>query len=116
RSDTHWVEIDLLRDGESVVARELYPACEYTVHVSKKGRRPKGKIWPIRIQQPLPPIPIPLKEPNPDVLLALQAILSTVYDRGVYHFKFDYAQAPVPPLPPELATWANELLKQKQLS
>jgi hypothetical protein len=114
-SEVHWVEIDLLREGEPVVARDLYPRCEYTVHVSRNGRRPKGTIWPIRIQNPLPAISIPLKGNDPDVMLPLQPILDSVYDRSAYHLKLDYSEDPVPPLSPELARWSNKLLKQKKL-
>jgi hypothetical protein len=115
RSDTSWVEIDLLREGEPVIVRELYPECEYTVHVSRKTGRPKGVVWPIRLQQRLPVIGIPLKSGDPDAELDLQPLFVAVYDRGAYAFKIDYARDPVPPLPPELAKWANKLLRQKKL-
>lgn len=118
RSDTHWVEwveIDLLRAGEPVIARELYPPCEYTVHISRAGERPKAAVWPISIQAPLPVIPIPLKGKDPDTQLDLQSLLTITYDRGAYDLKLDYTKPPVPPLPPALARWANKLLKQKKL-
>lgn len=115
RSDTHWVEIDLLRTGEPVIARELYPPCEYTVHISRKGERPKAAVWPISIQEPLPVIPIPLKGKDPDAPLDLQRLLTTTYDRSAFDLMLDYTRPPVPPLPPALARWANKLLKQKKL-
>ena len=115
RSDTHWVEIDLLREGEPVIVRELYPECEYTVHVSRKSHRPKAYVWPIRLQQRLPVIAIPLKNGDPDAELDLQPLLASLYERGAYAFKLDYTKEPVPPLPPSLAKWANKLLKSKKL-
>jgi hypothetical protein len=115
RSETNWVEIDLLRDGEPVIARELYPQSEYTVHVSRKGGRPKGFVWPIRLQQRLPEIPIPLRGKDPDAELDLQPLLTAVYERGAYDLKLDYTSDPVPPLPADLAKWSNKLLKQKKL-
>ncbi len=115
RSDTNWVEIDLLREGEPVIVRELYPPCEYTVHVSRKTGRPKGVVWPIRLQQRLPAVGIPLKNGDPDAELDLQPILASVYDGGAYAFKIDYGRDPMPPLPPGLARWANKPLKQKKL-
>jgi hypothetical protein len=115
RSGTNWVEIDLLRDGEPIIVRELYPECEYTVHVSRKSGRPKGYVWQIRLQQRLPEIPIPLRGDDPDVPLDLQPLLAAVYERGAYDLKLDYAADPVPPLPADLAKWANKLLKQKKL-
>jgi hypothetical protein len=115
RSDTSWVEIDLLREGEPVIGRDLYPECEYVVHVSRKASRPKGVVWPIRLQQRLPVIAIPLKNGDPDTELDLQPLLANLYERGAYDLKLDYARDPVPPLPPSLARWANKLLKQKKL-
>ena len=114
-SDTHWVEIDLLRKGEPLLVRELYPECDYTVHVSRAGRRPRGTVWPIRLDQQLPRIPIPLKEGDSDAELDLQPLLDSVYDRGAYSFKIDYRKTPVPPLPAGLEKWSNKLLKQKKL-
>jgi hypothetical protein len=115
RSQTHWVEIDLLRSGESVISRELYPPCEYTVHIPRVDRRPKATVWPIRLEHGLPRIPIPLKGRDPDLIFELQPVFDAVYDRSAYAIDVDYTVDPVPPLTPELAKWANKLLKQKQL-
>jgi hypothetical protein len=45
----------------------------------------------------------------------LQAIVTDVYDHGAFAVRLDYTKDPTPPLPPELAKWANKLLKQKKL-
>jgi hypothetical protein len=115
RSETNWVEIDLLREGVPVFAREEYPPCEYLVHVSKRSGRPKGVVWPIRLRQRLPEILVPLAGTDPDSKLDLQPLLDMVYDRGPYAVKLDYRLDPVPPLPPELAAWADALLRKKKL-
>lgn len=114
-SDTHWVEIDLLRQGEPLLVRELYPECEYTVHVSRAGRRPRGTVWPIRLVESLPAVLIPLKVGDPDASLDLQPLMNSIYDRGAYGYQIDYRKTPVPPLPAELEKWSNKLLKQKKL-
>jgi hypothetical protein len=114
-SDAHWVEIDLLRHGASLDFRPRLAPHEYFVHVSPVGLRPKGRVWPIRLQGPLPAIGIPLRDPDPDASLDLQRALDMVYDRGAYDLKLDYTRPPVPPLPPALAKWADKLLKQQKL-
>ena len=114
-SPTQWVEIDLLRDGLPFVARELYPACDYTVHVSRQQKRPRAKLWPILLRQMLPVIPVPLRGEDPDVPLDLSAILHKAYDIAGYDFSIDYKAAPVPPFKSEAAAWADELLKEKGL-
>lgn len=115
RSDTSLVEIDLLRDGRSPSAGLSYPEHEYLVYVSKKSGRPNARIWPIRLTQRLPVIPVPLGGKDPDVDLDLQPLLDTIYDRGPYAVKLDYRADPVPPLPPDLAKWADALLRKKKL-
>ena len=115
RSPAHWVEIDLLRAGVGLTKRLPRWPCEYLVHVSPADERPNGLIWPIRLSQRLPVIPIPLLPADLDVPLDLQAVLTTVYDRAGYDVSIDYASDPAPPLPPEWAAWAVGLLKEKGL-
>ena len=112
KTPTHWVEIDLLRQGASLSARDLIGRpFEYLVHVSPSPMRPKGKLWPIRLDQRLPVISIPLKPEDPDAPLDLQTVLTTAYDRGAYDLQVDYRLAPVPPLDPPWADWAERLLR-----
>jgi hypothetical protein len=112
-SSTHWVEIDLLRSGERVWTRRPLPPCEYLVHVSRMSKRPKGLIWPIRLPQRLPSIPIPLKLEDPDASLELQTVLDTAYDRAGYDLSVDYSRDPTPPLPKEWEAWADKWLEEK---
>jgi hypothetical protein len=114
-SQSHWVEVDLLRDGERLVAAELMPRGDYFVHVSRVERRPAGTVWPIRLPQSLPVIPIPLHAPDPDAKLDLQQVLTTIYDRSSYDLTIDYGLEPTPPLPREYAPWADRLLRDKGL-
>jgi hypothetical protein len=114
-SSSHWIEIDLLREGRSLPARRRVAPCEYLVHVSKVGQRPSGLLWPIRLLQRLPVIPIPLRPDDPDAPLDLQAVLNTAYDRAGYDLEIDYRGEPVPPLAPELAEWSNRRLQEKGL-
>jgi hypothetical protein len=112
-SPSHFVEIDLLRDGVPIHTRELLPEADYYVHVSRHGRRPQGAVWPILLPQKLPPITIPLRPEDPDAVLDLQAVLATVYDRAAYDLEIDYRQELVPPLRAHYAEWANRLLAEK---
>lgn len=114
-SSSHLVEIDLLREGDRLHTRELLPSAEYFVHVSRKTRRPKGSVWPIRLPQRLPVIGIPLKEGDADAELDLQQVLVTAFDRAAYDLQIDYRSEPKPALAPEFAEWANALLVSKGL-
>jgi hypothetical protein len=114
-STSHWVEIDLLREGAVITSRELLPPSEYVVHISRVERRPRGQVWPIRLSQRLPVIPVPLTTGDPDARLDLQAVLTTAYDRAHYDYSINYTREPNPPLPPEWAAWSDRLLKEKGL-
>jgi hypothetical protein len=114
-SASHWVEIDLLRAGERLVSGELLPYGDYFVHVSRVERRPRGQVWPIQLPQRLPAIPIPLREPDPDAKLDLQELLSNAYDRSSYDLAIDYRREPIPPLSPDYASWADQLLRASGL-
>jgi hypothetical protein len=115
KSPSHFVEIDLLRGGVGIYTKETIPRCEYLLHVSRVDMRPRGLLWPVRLSQRLPVIPIPLKQGDPDAALDLQAVLESAYDRAHYDFRVDYTREPVPPLPAEWAEWADRLLKEKGL-
>jgi hypothetical protein len=115
RSAANWVEIDLLRAGEPTFPRQGVPPCEYAVHVSPVGLRPNGKVWPIRLIDRLPTVSIPLRDPDPDAPLDLQAVLDAAYDAAGFDALVDYRADPVPPLPPDLADWSSRLLDGRGL-
>jgi len=111
RAKANWVEIDLLRAGLPTLSREFLPASHYVVHISKITERPKGKVWPLPLQHPLPPIPIPLKSPDSDTPLKLQSIVERAYEKGAYDMSIDYGQPPPPPLSADDARWVRGVLK-----
>jgi hypothetical protein len=112
-SRTHWVEIDLLRSGTRVARWNV--DCDYLVHVSRAESRPKGLLWPIRLREQLPVIQVPLRGVDEKTLLDLQAVLSAAYENGALDGSVDYRRAPVPPLRPADAAWADKLLRKAGL-
>jgi len=111
RSSTHLLEIDLVRQGSRVPMVDPLPDVPYFVLLSREQSRPIMDVWPIALTEPLPQVPVPLLERDPDVELDLQAAFNEVYDRGGYDLAIDYSAPPDVPLPPKLATWAKKLLK-----
>ncbi len=71
--------------------------------------------FPLRLSERLPIIPIPLKVGDPDARLDLQALPDQNYDRASYDLEIDYRAEPEPPLDPEMAAWADEMLRSKGL-
>src|SRR5688500_10610589 len=61
RSRTNLVEIDLLRGGKRLPAQGM-PTGDYYALVSRGHKRPRTDVYAWSIRQPLPEIPIPLKQ------------------------------------------------------
>lgn len=101
------VEIDLLR-GHGRMPMDGAPPCDYCVVVSRRGEQPRVGVWPLALRDPLPTVPVPLRAPDADLSLDLQAALHRVYDDAGYARQI-YRRAPDPPLPPADAAWAEAL-------
>jgi Protein of unknown function (DUF4058) len=110
RSPTHLVELDLLRGWEPMPAEDRIDG-DYSVLVSRAGRRPAAEFWPIRLRDRLPVIPIPLRPADPDLRIDLQQVLHQTYDGPGYE-KFIYAGLPEPPLSTEDVGWAGQFIPQ----
>jgi Protein of unknown function (DUF4058) len=110
RSRAHFVEIDLLRGGPRMPPDEL-PTCDYCAIVSRVEERPQAGVWPWRLRDPIPLLPIPLRSANPDVTLNLKAAIDEMYDGGRYA-NYIYSGPPEPRLAPEDAAWAAMYLPQ----
>jgi len=114
-SPVHLVEIDLHRTGPHVlsvaesVARSKGPY-DYLVCINRaQGRREKFELYPRRLRDRLPRIPIPLANGDPDARLDIQSVVEFTYDRGAYRDQLQYDR-PCAPLEPPDQDWANELI------
>jgi hypothetical protein len=113
RSNVHLIEIDLLRGGERPPLEAPVPPAPYYITLSRAQRRPFVAVWPIPLNGRLPTLPVPLTAPDPDVLLKLNDIVATVYERGGYDVQIDYHQPmPPPELWPEEVDWVERLLAE----
>lgn len=107
-STAHLVEIDLLRGGQRPPIEEL-PPCDYCVLVSRCETRPRVGLWPLSLCDRLPVIPIPLRQPDPDATLDLQAVLDDIYDKARYA-NYVYDDSPEPPLTAAQQVWARQFV------
>ena len=96
QASVHAVEIDLLRRGTRPFAQPRLPQVSYCIALTRSQAR-QTEIWPVELFARLPIIPIPLKSPDSDVPLDLQAVLSEIYEEAAYDLTLDYAQSPPPP-------------------
>jgi len=64
------------------------------VLLSRADQRPLSDVWPIRLSDPLPGIPVPLLSGDADVPLDLQQAFTSVYDAFRYEVAMDYTRRP----------------------
>jgi hypothetical protein len=108
----HLIEIDLLRAGARIQMPDPYPDADYFVYLNRADTRWITSLWAIRLPDRLPAIPVPLLEPDPDVVLDLQAAFTASFDLVGYERLIDYdAPPPAPPFSPAGMQWIDELLK-----
>ena len=102
----HVLQIDLLRRGPRLLPQDA-PPHHYNAMLARDGDD-AADVWFWSVRDPLPRLPVPLLDPDPDVVLDLQAAFDRVYDLGygpsLYRHPID------PPLAGEDAAWADGLL------
>lgn len=115
-SRAHFMEIDFLRDGENP-SRAMFPelpSTPYFIFVARKtgmGRNEEG--FPLRLQEPLPTIGLPLGPPRPDLPLDLASAFRSAYDlsaRGGW-IRYDAEAVPPPPLSAEDKHWVARVVQ-----
>jgi hypothetical protein len=109
QAGVHLLEIDLLRRGTRPFYHPRLPDAPYFV-VLTRAHQAYADLWPIQLADPLPTVPVPLRELDEDVPLALGAALTTVYEDAAYDLSIDYkAVPPPPPLSAEEEAWVHKI-------
>jgi hypothetical protein len=109
------MEIDFLREGSNP-SRQLFPElapAPYFIFVARKtglGRNEEG--YPLRMQEPLPLIGLPIGPPRPDLPLDLAGAFRAAYDLSVRPGSIHYDTEPVPgpALDEADAAWVKSVL------
>jgi hypothetical protein len=114
------VEINLTRKGGHVLAvpfdripsghRTPYATC-----VRRGWKHLEIEYYAMSLRERLPVIGIALRLQDRDIPLDLQAVLDECCEEGRYVDDIDYHEDPEPPLSPDDARWADELLRQRGL-
>lgn len=113
------VEIDLTREGRRVLSTpsgRIPPRYRttYQICVRRAWKPLQAEIYPAPLRQRLPVIRIPLRQTDSDVPLDLQALIDLCYQNGRYD-RINYRLDPHPPLDPDSAAWADQLLRSAGL-
>lgn len=110
------VEIDLLRGGERMPMVDDWPESPYALLVARADEAPHCRVWPASFASPLPEIPVPLTESASDVVLAVQPLIDSIYERNRYADEIDYATPLTPALGDDEATAVAKLLRAAKKS
>lgn len=104
----HWMEIDLLRAGER--DPELAHRADYCIALWPADAA-RILAWFVDLRDRLPVVAVPLRPPDGEVLLDLQAALDTTYERARFATSVDYDR-PIPAPAPAAAdrAWIERTL------
>jgi hypothetical protein len=107
-ANVHILEIDLLRRGQCPLAHPRIPQSAYRITLIRATAR-CADIWSLRLQDALPVVPVPLRQPDGDLPLDLATAFTTIYDRAAHDLSLNYdAPPPPPPLSAEEHTWVRQ--------
>jgi len=114
-SATHFVEIDLLRQGNSMAMLGNFQQSHYRIVVSHSETRPKAHLYSFNLLDRIPEFTVPLRATEPEPALNLKSLLDEIYDQGSYDLRIDYSHPPIPALSESDMAWVVEKLQQQQL-
>ncbi len=112
--DVHLVEVDLLIGGQRLPMRKKLPPADHYAIISRSDRRPKSDVFAWSLQERIPALPIPLRPPDPDVIIDLSQVFAMTYDRGRYRRVLDYSRRLELPLGSGNLRWAMKLAKPRK--
>jgi hypothetical protein len=113
------VEIDLIRSvgrgrllvKHSDLAERYRTPCMAGIYRAEDSLY--WQMFPIPLRRRLPTIPVPLRPSDAEVSLDLQLLIDTAYAEGAYGRYLQYSRPLDPPLSPDDAAWAAELLRSR---
>ncbi len=111
------VEIDLTRAGRrQLLALPVHlpdrARTTYQASVFRSWKPHQVQAWPMPLRHALPSIPVPVTETEAEPKLELQTLVTQAYDNGRYGRVLRYDDPPSPPLSPDDAAWANEVVQR----
>lgn len=109
QAGVHLLEIDLIRRGEKPLAHPYLPKSHYLVTLTRGGSG-QTQVWALDIKDPLPVIPVPLKQPDGDIALNLGEALTTLYQQRAFEKSINYSELPPPPaFSEDITAWMRTL-------
>ncbi len=114
-SQTHLVEIDLLREGKPLPTGGDEITSDYRILVSRSDQRPIADLYAFNVPDAIPLFPLPLKIGDIGPIVNLKELLEGVYERSGYDYFINYGGEVIPPLAINQANWLDQLLQNPGL-
>lgn len=120
RLPVNFLEIDLLRGGPTTVAglineSRLPMRWHYISSLHRAGDGGRFELWPTRLQDRLPRVPVPLRPVDGQVALDVGSLVNAHYNAGRFDRRLDYGREPLPALESEDGAWLAARLKEAGL-
>ncbi|MDM8518555.1 DUF4058 family protein [Anaerolineales bacterium HSG6] len=115
QTDTHLLEIDLLRAGKRIPFGSNLPNAPYFIFLSRYTHRPQVEIWPTGLRDRLPIIPIPLLPSDSDLSLELQTAVNQCFNLVGYQRVLNYnIDPPSPRFSDEDLAWLKSQIQNHE--
>jgi Protein of unknown function (DUF4058) len=108
-SQSHLVEIDLLRGGEALPMQDAGKS-DYRVLVSRVEQRPIAELYPFNLRDRLPCFGLPLRSSDESVPIDLNVLMQMVYESAALDLAIDYEQQPTPGLSQDDFDWVQKMV------
>lgn len=111
-SQSHLVEIDLLRGGTPLPMRIASDstAGDYRIVVSRAWERPRAEVYVFGIRDSIPDVPVPLRYGEAEPAIKLNAVIRAVFDRAGFDLVVDYDSGLRPPPGAEDKAWVDAII------
>jgi hypothetical protein len=113
QQDIHLIEIDLLRAGRRLPMKGDMPSGQHFIYLARAEERPVIQVYGWPLHQSLPAIPFPLRAPDSDIWINLQAVFALAFNRGGFQRRIHYDQPPPGPLSDADRTWVQERVQAR---
>jgi hypothetical protein len=111
RQNVHLFELDLLRLGDPPKLAQPLPGGDYRALLTRAERRALCNVYTWSMRQRLPILPVPLRAPDTDIQVDLQAAFDLAYRRGRYARSVRYDQPLSVALPESDVEWVGEQIR-----
>ncbi|MBV7329598.1 DUF4058 family protein [Chloroflexi bacterium TSY] len=109
-TQTHLIEIDLLRSGTPMPFLGTAKPKHYRILIRRGEEGSRARLYPFDVQEPIPHFPVPLQAGDTEPIVDLGKLLRQIYVEASYHLRVDYQLPPTPTLSDNNQKWVTQVL------